>query len=338
MVGIRSSCRRTRCGFEFCPDRSKKTLGKVCDAYGVVALTHRSGPLGAATTPEEHEMTTTYTPEPATYAWSESDRQYGRPYPSPARPEWHDYRPVEHPQYAPVASSANSSMHKGAMVAGLLAAVVGGALLGTFVLGNSTSEPSPSVYMAPESAAPVVAPPPAPAPPAPNTIVVPGRAPAPTVIVPPANRLPAPAAVPAPRPAPRPAQVPPPAPAAGPAPQIRIEGIPIPIPMPAQPPAGQDDNKKGEQQGGQDQDQGGQGQGGQGQGGQGGTDPGQGGQPTGGAGSASAPAGGGIDVTKKKSETTPGDQELTTPLPKDQQMPTFDPDQYMPCIAGIGSC
>ena len=186
-------------------------------------------------------MTTTYNPEPATYGWSESDRQYGRPYVAPAaRPGWYDgYGPMDRPNYmaapAPVVPSGDStSLRKGAMAAALLTAVVGGAVLGTFVFGDSTSAPSPSVYMVPETNGPATPPAPVAAPPAPSgptTVVVPGRAPAPTVIVPPANRGPVPAAAPAPRPAaPMPAHVPPPpAPAA---PQIRIEGIPIPIPMP----------------------------------------------------------------------------------------------------------
>jgi hypothetical protein len=224
-------------------------------------------------------MTTTYHPDSATNAWSESDRQYGRSYVAPAaRQGWYDgYAPMDRPNYMAtpgpgVASSNSTALRKGAMAAALLTAVVGGALVGTFVLGNSTSAPSPSVYMVPDNSGPAVAPAPVAAPPPPSgptTVVVPGRAPAPTVIVPPARRGPAPAFVPAPAPmppAPRPAIAPPPpAPAA---PQIRIEGIPIPVPMPPQPPANEGEDKDGGQGG---QGQGGQGQGGQGQGGQFGT-------------------------------------------------------------------
>jgi len=163
-------------------------------------------------------MTSIYTPEPATYAWSESDRQYGRPYtPTEARPGWYDgYSPIDRPNLIgrpdPIPSANSSSLRKTAMVAGMVAAVGGGALLGTFVLANHESAPSPSVYMLPEaSGAPVAPPAPAAVPPAPNTVVVPGPASTRTVIVPNRGSAPVPApappaAVPAP---PRPANVPP---------------------------------------------------------------------------------------------------------------------------------
>lgn len=298
-------------------------------------------------------MTTTYTPESATYAWSEADRQYGRPYAAaPARPGWYDgYGPMDRPNYmatpAPAVQPSNStSLRKAAMAAALLAAVVGGALVGTFVFGNSESTPDPSVYVVPEtSSAPVAPPAAAVIPPAPNTIVVPS--PGPTVVVPPANRRPAPAAVPAPpapKPAaPKPANVPPPppAPAPAPAPQIRIEGIPIPVPMLPPPPANQGENEQGQ---GQDQ---GQGQG-QGQGQDEctmvpdlpyckktpdpgtGTTPG-GTPPGGGAPTPSAPGTGGFDPSKKKGETGPGDDQLSIPGPGTTPDPApFDPNQLVP--------
>lgn len=256
-------------------------------------------------------MTTTYTPDPSTYAWTESDRQYRRPYISPeARSGWYDgYGPMDRPNRiatpGPVVPSGNSaSPRKGAVVAALVVAVGGGgALLGTFVFGDSASVPSPSVYMVPETnghpAAPQAPEAVPPAVGAPTTIVVPGNAPAPTVIVPPASRGPAPAGVPAPsapKPAaPRPANVPPPPPPAPAAPpQVRIEGIPIPIPVPGQTPGNQSENKQGQDQQGQTpagdkndectqvpdlpyckqgQDQGGQGQGDQQTGGAGGSAP-----------------------------------------------------------------
>src|SRR5829696_9156109 len=96
-------------------------------------------------------MTATYTPDSATYAWSQSDRQYGRSYVAPAaRPGWYDgYSPMDRPNYmatpGPVVPSSNSTaLRKGAMAAALLTAIVGGAVLGTFVLANSTSSPNPS--------------------------------------------------------------------------------------------------------------------------------------------------------------------------------------------------
>jgi hypothetical protein len=291
-------------------------------------------------------MTTTYTPESATYAWSEADRQYGRPYAAaPARPGWYDsYGPMDRPNYmaapAPAVQPSNStSLRKGAMAAALLAAVVGGALVGTFVFGSSESAPDPSVYVVPEtSGAPVASPAPAVIPPAPNTIVVPS--PGPTVVVPPANRRPAPAAVPAPAPkpaAPRPVNVPPPPPPApavpAPAPQVRIEGIPIPIPMPlppapAQPPADQGENDKDQQPPAPNEcdvvpdlsycNKGG-------------TPPNGGGTPP--------PSGGGFDPSKQKGETGPGDDELSIPTPGGGTDPApFDPDKLVPkppCIMGI---
>jgi hypothetical protein len=300
-------------------------------------------------------MTTTYSPESATYAWSESDRQYGRPYVAPpARPGWYDgYGPIDRPNYmatpAPVVQSSNSTtLRKGAMAAALLTAVVGGALLGTFVLANSESAPDPSVYVVPEtSGAPAAPLPPAATPPAPNTIVVPS--PGPTVVVPPANRGPAPAAVPAPpapKPvAPKPANVPPPPPPAPAAPpQVRIEGIPIPIPMPAQIPASPGQNNQGQQQQGQDEQ-------GQGQGqdectmvpdlpyckktpdpNTGGTS-GGGTTPTGGAGGTD-PSGGGFDPATPKDQAEQSQLEL----PPAATEPAFDPDKLFPkppCILGV---
>jgi hypothetical protein len=208
-------------------------------------------------------MTSTYTPEPATYAWSESDRQFGRPYSAPdPRPGWYDERGLIDRQILigrpdPAPSGNSSSLNKTAIVAALVAAVGGGALLGTFVFSNHQSATSPSVYMLPESSgAPVAAPAPGALPPAPNTDVVPGPTSTRTVIVPPANRGPAPVAVPAPpavAPAPpRPANVPPPPPAPA---QVRIEGIPLPFPVPQVPDtAGQNnDGKKPEDQNPKDQ-------------------------------------------------------------------------------------
>ncbi|HKH53547.1 MAG TPA: hypothetical protein VKA77_17510 [Mycobacterium sp.] len=300
-------------------------------------------------------MTATYTPDSATYAWSQSDRQYGRSYVAPAaRPGWYDgYSPMDRPNYmatpGPVVPSSNSTaLRKGAMAAALLTAIVGGAVLGTFVLANSTSSPNPSVYMVPETSGPAPAPVPVAAPSAPGgptTVVVPGR----TVIVPPANRGPVPAFVPAPAPmppAPRLATVPPPPPPPAPAapPQIRIEGIPIPIPMPGQPPANQGENNQQQQQQqtpGDKQDectmvpdlpycnnQGGTSSGG-------GTPSGGGSTPTGGAG-GSGPSPAGFDPTKQKGETGPGDDQRSTPGATDPA--PFDPDKILPqppCILGI---
>jgi hypothetical protein len=291
-------------------------------------------------------MTTTYTPDPTTYAWSESDRQYGRPR-------------MDRPHYmaapAPVIPPSDSApLRKGAIAAALLTAVVGGALLGTFVLGNSTSSPGPSVYMVPETTGPATPPVPVAAPPAPSgptTVVVPNRAPAPVVIVPPANRGPVPAAVPAPRPAaPKPANVPPPPPPAPVAPpQVRIEGIPIPIPLPVQIPADQGQNNQGQDQQGQDL-QGGKKPQDQGQDectmvpdlpycqNQGGTSGGStapgGTAPTGGAG-GTAPSTGQFDPAKQKGETAPGDDQLSIPGTTD---PAIDPDAILPqppCILGV---
>jgi hypothetical protein len=298
-------------------------------------------------------MTTSYHPDSATYAWSESDRHYGRSYVAPAaRPGWHDgYGPMDRPNFMAtpgpgVAASNSTALRKGAMAAALLTAVVGGALVGTFVLGNSTSAPSPSVYMVPETSGPAVAPAPVAAPPAPSgptTVVVPGRAPAPTVIVPPARRGPAPAFVPVPAPmppAPRPAIAPPPPPPppAPAAPQIRIEGIPIPVPMPptpAQPPANEGENNKDQQlpPPGQGQDEcttvpdlpycn------------KGGTPP-SGGNPPGGT-SPGNPGTGGFDPSKQKGETRPGDDEVSFPGAKGQA--PIDPDQFNPHICIQGMC
>ncbi len=69
---------------------------------------------------------------------------------------------------AVVPSSDSTSLRKVAMAAALLTAVVGGAVLGTFVFGDSTSAPSPSVYMVPETNTPALAPAPVAAPPAPS--------------------------------------------------------------------------------------------------------------------------------------------------------------------------
>lgn len=284
---------------------------------------------------QKHDMTTTYNPAPATYAWSESDRQYGRPYASPeARSGWyHGYGPMDRPNRVappePVPSGNSSSLRKAGVAAALLAAIGGGALVGAVVFGKSGSAPAPSVYMVPEtSGVPAVQPaqqPPPPANPGPRTIVVPGNGP--TVVVPPARRVPAPAAAPAPLPpppaAPRPVNVPPPPPPAPAAPpQVRIEGIPIPIPMPVQPQPNEGQNNQDQQQQQtpdektpkdectevpdlpyckqQQGGQGGQGQGGQdqGQGQGGGQGQDQGGQQTGGAG-GSAPDPGQFGTSKQ---------------------------------------